>query len=86
MMENREMDIEEQQTDEEEALAESVGRSSAMMSVLVMISRVTGFFRTWAQAYAVGVTMLASCYTTSRICSMSLSWAACSSRHSCLST
>lgn len=63
MMENREMDIEEQQTDEEEALAESVGRSSAMMSVLVMISRVTGFFRTWTQAYAVGVTMLASCYT-----------------------
>lgn len=41
----------------------SVGRSAAMMSVLVIISRITGFFRTWGQAYALGVTMLASVYT-----------------------
>ncbi len=52
------------QTEEEaKKMDESVGRSSAMMSVLVIISRITGFFRTWSQAYAVGVTMLASCYT-----------------------
>lgn len=36
--------------------------SAALMSVLVIISRLTGFARTWAQAYAVGATVLASCY------------------------
>lgn len=41
----------------------NVGRSAAMMSGLVIISRITGFFRTWGQAYALGVTMIASCYT-----------------------
>ena len=41
----------------------SVGRSAALMSVLVIISRITGFLRTWGQAYALGVTALASCYT-----------------------
>ena len=41
----------------------SVGRSTAMMSVLVIISRITGFVRTWGQAYALGTTLLASCYT-----------------------
>lgn len=41
----------------------SVGRSAAMMSVLVIVSRITGFFRTWAQAFALGVTVLSSCYT-----------------------
>lgn len=34
-----------------------------MMSGLVILSRITGFFRTWGQAYALGVTMIASCYT-----------------------
>ena len=33
------------------------------MSALVVISRLTGFFRTWGQAYAIGVTVLASCYS-----------------------
>lgn len=42
---------------------EQVGKSAAMMSVLVVISRITGFFRTWGQAYALGVTVTASCYT-----------------------
>jgi putative peptidoglycan lipid II flippase len=41
----------------------SVGRSAALMSVLVIVSRITGFFRTWGQAYALGVTVMASCYT-----------------------
>ena len=40
-----------------------VGRSAAMMGVLVIISRITGFLRTWGQAYALGVTALASAYT-----------------------
>ena len=42
---------------------ESVGRSAAMMSVLVIISRITGFARTWGQAMALGVTVVSSCYT-----------------------
>ncbi|MEE1159811.1 MAG: murein biosynthesis integral membrane protein MurJ [Atopobiaceae bacterium] len=41
----------------------AVGRSAAMMSVLVIISRITGFARTWAQALALGVTVISSCYT-----------------------
>lgn len=41
----------------------SVGRSAGMMSVLVIVSRLTGFFRTWGQAYAIGATMMASCYS-----------------------
>ena len=41
----------------------SVGRSAAMMSVLVIISRITGFLRTWGQAMALGVTVTSSCYT-----------------------
>lgn len=43
--------------------AAAVGRSAALMSVLVAISRITGFFRTWAQAYALGTSLLSSCYT-----------------------
>ena len=33
------------------------------MSVLVIVSRLTGFLRTWGQAYAIGVTVMASCYS-----------------------
>ena len=33
------------------------------MSALVIVSRLTGFFRTWGQAYALGVTVTASCYS-----------------------
>ncbi len=43
--------------------AAQVGRSAAMMSGLVIVSRLTGFLRTWAQAYALGVTVIASCYS-----------------------
>lgn len=43
--------------------SERVGRSAAMMSVLVIVSRLTGFLRTWGQAAALGVTVTASCYT-----------------------
>ena len=40
-----------------------VGSSAAMMSGLVIVSRITGFFRTWCQALALGATVAASCYT-----------------------
>lgn len=43
--------------------ATSVGRSAALMSGLVILSRITGFFRTWGQAMALGVTVTSSCYT-----------------------
>ncbi len=42
---------------------EQVGRSAALMSALVVVSRLTGFLRTWGQAYAIGVTVMASCYS-----------------------
>lgn len=40
-----------------------VGRNAALMSALVLVSRLTGFLRTWGQAYAIGVTVMASCYS-----------------------
>lgn len=46
-----------------EDVQEQVGRSAALMSVLVIVSRLTGFLRTWGQAYAIGVTVMASCYS-----------------------
>lgn len=49
---------------EETAGEKSVGRSAAMMSALVIVSRITGFFRTWGQAFALGATGLSSVYTT----------------------
>lgn len=47
----------------EKDVQEQVGRSAALMSALVIVSRLTGFLRTWGQAYALGVTVMASCYT-----------------------
>ncbi len=41
----------------------SVGRSALLISALVIVSRITGFFRTWGQAFAMGTTIVASCYT-----------------------
>lgn len=40
----------------------SVGSSAMLISVCVIISRITGFFRTWAMAFALGSTMLSSSY------------------------
>ena len=42
--------------------ARSIGASAALISVFVIISRITGFVRTWAMAFALGSTMLASSY------------------------
>lgn len=40
----------------------SVARSTAAMSVSTAVSRVTGFVRNWAMAYALGVTIFSSSY------------------------
>lgn len=48
---------------EQEATEEAVSKSAAMMSGLVILSRITGFFRTWAQSWALGATVMSSCYT-----------------------
>lgn len=42
---------------------DDVSRSAALMSVLVIVSRITGFLRTWAQAYGMGTTIVASAFT-----------------------
>jgi putative peptidoglycan lipid II flippase len=41
----------------------SVGRSTATMSAATMLSRATGFIRTWAMGAALGNTLLTSAYT-----------------------
>lgn len=41
----------------------SIARSTAMMSALTLISRVTGFIRTWAMAFALGNTILAASFS-----------------------
>lgn len=43
--------------------AKKTDGATTMISALVLVSRITGFMRTWAQALAIGVTPLASCYT-----------------------
>ena len=52
-----------QKSTSQESTQEQVGRNAALMSVLVIVSRLTGFLRTWGQAYAIGVTVMASCYS-----------------------
>lgn len=49
--------------DDDEASAGDVGKSAALMSGLVIVSRITGFFRTWAQAFGMGTTITASAFT-----------------------
>ena len=41
---------------------ESVHKSTTLISFCVLLSRITGFFRTWAMAFAMGSTLLASSY------------------------
>ena len=40
----------------------SVGRSAGLMTVLTIVSRITGFIRTWAMAAAIGMSLLSSSY------------------------
>lgn len=42
--------------------AANIGGSAALISIFVIISRITGFMRTWAMAFALGSTLLASSY------------------------
>lgn len=44
------------------ASAEAIGRSAAVISICVAISRITGFIRTWAMGFAMGTTLLSSSY------------------------
>ncbi len=46
-----------------ESTESQVGRNAALMSFLVIVSRITGFFRTWGQSFALGAGMVASCYS-----------------------
>lgn len=48
---------------EDDASDADVGKSAALMSGLVIVSRITGFFRTWAQAFGMGTTLVASAFT-----------------------
>ncbi|VEG99738.1 Probable peptidoglycan biosynthesis protein MurJ [Slackia heliotrinireducens] len=48
--------------EQETGVGEQVGKSAAMMSFFIIVSRITGFVRTWAMAYALGATVLASSY------------------------
>ena len=41
----------------------SITRSTALMSAATLLSRLTGFIRTWAMAYALGSTVLTSAFT-----------------------
>lgn len=49
--------------EEDDASDADVGRSAALMSGLVIVSRITGFFRTWAQAFGMGTTLVSSAFT-----------------------
>ncbi|MDR0347064.1 MAG: hypothetical protein LBH56_01645, partial [Coriobacteriales bacterium] len=48
---------------EPEEVKASVGRSTATMSAATLLSRATGFVKTWAMAFALGNTILTSAYT-----------------------
>ena len=48
--------------DRERYISETVGKSAALISVCVVISRLTGFVRTWAMGFAMGTTLLSSSY------------------------
>lgn len=43
-------------------LGSTIGSSAALMSLFTVISRVTGFIRTWAMGFAMGTTLLSSSY------------------------
>lgn len=47
---------------EPEDATSAVGSSAALMSICTMLSRITGFARTWVMAFALGSTLLSSSY------------------------
>lgn len=52
----------EKNTSESDKRKAQVAKSTGMMSALILFSRVTGFVRTWAMAFALGNTVLAAAY------------------------
>lgn len=48
---------------EDAGTVKQVAKSTGMMSALILFSRVTGFVRTWAMAFALGNTLLAASYS-----------------------
>ncbi len=54
--------LQENKVSEDQAQPESVNASAGIVSVCVLISRITGFVRTWVMAFALGSTALASSY------------------------
>ncbi|MGN0034107.1 MAG: murein biosynthesis integral membrane protein MurJ [Coriobacteriales bacterium] len=55
-------DSDDGQTGDGGSTREQVARSTAVVSAATLLSRVTGFFRTWACAFALGNTLLTSAY------------------------
>ncbi len=53
-------DQEQSQTQDQEDRKETVLKSAALISACTMLSRITGFVRTWAMAFSLGNTVLAS--------------------------
>ena len=49
-------------SDQAQVSATSVGKSAALISVCVLISRITGFGRTWIMAFALGQSVLSGAY------------------------
>lgn len=49
-------------TNAEENSAPEIGTSAAIISACTIISRITGFIRTWSMAFALGATFLSSSY------------------------
>lgn len=47
---------------DEEATQQSVARSTALMSVATLLSRITGLVRTWAMAFALGNSLITSAF------------------------
>lgn len=52
----------ESSSEEIQPAARSITTSAAIISICTIISRITGFVRTWAMAFALGSTMLSSSY------------------------
>ena len=57
-MENEEQSTE--QNAERQETAKNVAKSTAIMSICTLVSRMTGFVRTWAMAFALGNTIMAA--------------------------
>ena len=53
---------ESSQVPQQEGSTTSIGGNAALISICTIVSRVTGFVRTWAMAFALGSTLLSSSY------------------------